>query len=87
MRRGGGIGFVVLIVVVAVVLWLTARAWRAVAPTAAEVASPAEASDVDEARSEAGEAVRSGELPDLSKMRQETGQHADAVGEALKQVP
>ena len=37
MKKGGGIGLVMLIVVMAIVLWLTAENWKKVAPTALDV--------------------------------------------------
>lgn len=40
LRQGGGFGFVVLLVVLAVVLLLASRAMRSVMPTALEVAAP-----------------------------------------------
>jgi len=83
-RRGSGFGFVLLVVVLAVVLLLVARSWRSVAPTAVQVATPAGAVSVDAHGEEAAAAaVRRGALPDLREMRQETGAHAQEVQDAL----
>ncbi len=43
IRQGGGFGIVILLVVMAVILLLASRAWKAVMPTALEVASPSKA--------------------------------------------
>jgi len=84
-KKSSGIGFVMLVVVLAVVLLLAARQWRSVAPTALQVSDPdlsAVADDHGEAG--AGEALRSGQLPDLRDMKQQTGEHADQLQEALE---
>ena len=83
-KRSSGIGFVMLVVVLAVVLLLAARQWKSVAPVALQIDpdQPAIANDHGEAG--AGEALRSGGLPDLQDMRQQTGEHADQLQEALE---
>ena len=84
-RKGSGIGFVVLIVALAIVLLLVAKNWRSVAPHAMQVTDPDLAATVDDrGQTEAGEAVRSGELPDMNDMRRQTDAHAEQVQEALE---
>jgi len=88
MRKfGGGFGLLMLIVVVAIVLLLAARNWQAVAPTAAQVQSPGNARQVDDrGQVEAGEAIRSGQLPNLDEMRERTDAHADRIQNALDEI-
>ena len=83
-KQASGFGFVILVVVLVVVLFLVAKSWRSVAPTAAQIQG-GEAPIVDD-HGEAGaaEAQRSGELPDLNEMRQETDAHAQQVQEAFE---
>ena len=86
MRRiSGGFGVVLLAIVVAVVLLLAARAWNAVAPTAADVrdASAPVPADVRDA---ASSATRDGSLPRLDDVRQRTGAHAEEIANALAQT-
>jgi len=85
---GSVIGLVTLIVAMAVVMLLVARQWSAVAPTALQVAGTDGPPVIVETHGEdaAGEAVRSGTLPDLDDMQQATDAHADAVQDALEQI-
>ena len=84
-RKGSGVGMVMLVVVLAIVLLLVARNWRSVAPTAMQHSdSETQLSVDDHGQSEAGEAIRSGQLPDLNDMRQRTGAHAEQLQEALE---
>ena len=69
----------------AIVLLLVARQWRSVAPVAQQV-SGAPAPLDDRGETGAGEAVRSGELPDLKEMQAETSAHADQLEQALEQT-
>ena len=83
-KRLPGFGLVMLVVVLAVVLVLVARSWRAVAPTAIQVSSPELAGSVhDHGESRAAAELRSGQLPNLGDMRQNTSAHADEVQRAL----
>jgi hypothetical protein len=78
---------VMLVVVLAVVLLLVARNWRAVAPTAMQISDPELGSSVDDrGQAEAGAAVRSGQLPDLNDMRLQTDAHSQDVQEALEAI-
>ena len=86
MRKlSGGFGLVMLVIVVAVVLLLTARAWNAVAPTAADLreASAPVPADV---RGAATSATRDGSLPRLDDVRQRTGAHAEDLANALAET-
>ena len=84
-KKPSGFGFVMLVVVLAVVLLLAARQWRSVAPTALQVSDPDLSAVADDhGETGAGEALRSGQLPDLRDMKQQTGEHADRLQEALE---
>ncbi len=86
-RQGGGFGFVMLLVVLAVVLLIAAKAWKSAAPTALEVATPVgDVTISDHGASEAAGQVRPGGLPGLSDMRRETGTHTQQVEETLQQI-
>jgi len=75
-RRGGSFGLVVLVVVLAVVLLLVARSWRAVAPQAISVSAPRVTDP----------ALGSGDLPDLNETRRRTDTHAAQVQDALAEI-
>lgn len=84
VQGGRGVGILLMVVVAAVVLWLTARAWRTVTPAATQLAHPARRPPLsDHGQTEAAQALRSGELPDLDEMRRRTDGHQDEVQEAL----
>ena len=74
----------ILIIVMAVVLLLTTKAWKAMMPSAMQVldstvASPRSSSGQDEKVEEAG----SLNLPNLEEMGQNTNEHTAEVEEAL----
>lgn len=74
----------VLVVVLVVVLLLVARSWNSVAPTALAVHDQSSPTVVDDrGETEAGESVRSGTLPGLGEMKEETDEHAQQVQETL----
>jgi hypothetical protein len=84
-KTGGGIGFVILIVALLIVLFLTARAWNSILPVAKEVLRPGAPGAVpDHGQSGAGEAIRSGGLPNLKQMDQNTDQHVQQIKDAAK---
>ena len=85
MRKGGGIGFVLLAIVMVVVLLLVARSWKSLGPTAIQVTNGGDSGVVvpDHGDSQAGAAVASGNLPGLNEMQEETDAHAQQVQEAL----
>jgi hypothetical protein len=83
--QGRGFGIVILVVVVAIVLLLTTRAWKAVMPAAAQAVKPGSSTTLpDHGQKQAGEAVRSGGLPDLKQMGKSTDAHRQAVQDASK---
>ena len=85
-KGGGGFGFVMGIVVLVIVLLLAAKAWNTVMPTAAQALTPGGARGTvdDHGQKEAGDAIRSGTLPDLKQMNQSTDQHIHQVEDAAK---
>lgn len=66
-----------LLIVLAVVLFLVARNWRQVAPAAMQVN--------DHGQTEAGEALESGDLPDLDEAKKRTDARAAEIQEILEQ--
>jgi hypothetical protein len=85
--KGRGLGMVMLVVVMAIVLYLVARNWQAVAPTAMQVAKPGGRPIVDaHGEEEAANEVRSRNLPDLKQMDRETDAHAADVKDALQEA-
>jgi hypothetical protein len=90
MRRGAALGFVVLLVALVVTLLLVARSWQSLAPTAIEVSRPG-APDVnvrvnDHGESEAAEALRRGNMPDLKDARKATDARSEEIQRALSEV-
>ena len=84
-KKPSGFGFVMLVIVLAIVMLLVARQWRSVGPTAMQVSDPDYSAVADDhGETGASEALRSGGLPDLKDMRQQTGEHADRLQEALE---
>ncbi len=75
--KGSGFGFVMLVIVLAVVLFLVARSWRQAAPAAMQVS--------DHGETEAAEALESGDLPDLEEARKRTDARAAEIQETLEQ--
>jgi len=84
-KTGGGLGFVILIVALLIVLFLTARAWNSILPVAKEALRPGAPGAVpDHGQSGAGEAIRSGGLPNLKQMDQNTDQHVQQIKDTAK---
>jgi hypothetical protein len=82
-KGGGGLGFVMAIVVLVVVLWLAAKAWNAALPKAAHAVTPGASRQVDDhGQSGAGDAVRSGTLPDMKQMGRTTDEHVQQIQDA-----
>ena len=81
-------GLIMLMVVMAIVMILTARSWRQLAPHAIEVTNPppaeAPASNQDSTRPELIEGA--GYLPNLNEMRRNTAAHTDRVEELADQI-
>jgi hypothetical protein len=89
MRKGGGsFGMIVMVVVMAIVLYLVARAWSNMAPQALTVtnlsASPADL-EADEGGS--GESASPGHLPGIQEMQETTARHEEQVREAMEKTP
>ncbi len=81
---GGGMGFVMAIVVLVIVLLLSAKAWNAVMPTAQQALAPnASRPQVDDhGQKEVGDQIRSGALPNLRQLETNTDQHIQQVKDA-----
>lgn len=87
MRKGGGIGMVMLVIVMAVVLLLVAKSWKSMAPTAAQLPADGPTAPIEtHGEEQAGEALGSGNLPNLNEMRSETGAHAEELRQALAEI-
>ncbi len=77
---------VVLLVVLAIVLLLTARSWKSVTPTLAQLPGAEGSGPIsDHGQTGAAEAVRESGLPDLQQMQQTTSEYSDLVQETLKE--
>lgn len=86
-KMGGGFGLVILVVVMAVILLLAAKAWQSVMPTASQITDPALPAQVsDHGETEAAEELASPGLPNLDEMRENTTSHADQMQEILEQA-
>jgi hypothetical protein len=85
-KGGGGLGFVMAIVVLVIVLLLSTKAWRAVMPVAAQALTPQKGSRQvdDHGQKEVGDMIRSGSLPGLNQMNRNTDQHIQQVDDAAK---
>ena len=84
-KMGGGLGFVILIVALVIVLMLSVRAWNSILPVAKQALTPGAAGGVpDHGQSGAGEAIRSGRLPDLKQMNKNTDQHLQQMKDTAK---
>ncbi|HYV19898.1 MAG TPA: hypothetical protein VFC25_12810 [Verrucomicrobiae bacterium] len=83
---GGGLGFVMAIVVLVIVMLLAGKAWNAVMPTAQQALNPnASKPHVDDhGQKEVGDMVRSGSLPGLKQLGGATDQHIQQVQDAAK---
>lgn len=77
--RGALIGLALLLIVMAVVLYLSAENWKAVAPKVPELVSEEGATQA--AEETLGE--EAGDLPGLGEMKAETDDHAKELEEAL----
>jgi predicted lipid-binding transport protein (Tim44 family) len=85
-RQGSGFGFVVLLVVLVVVLFLASRAFKSTLPAATALAkpSPADQEAQESAASQGGEAIRPSRMPDLKDVKRTTDAHAKQVREAVE---
>lgn len=71
MKRGGGIGLIVLLIALAIVLVLSSRNAKELAPS------------LPEAQREAEELAGPGELPNIGQMEAATSQHSAEIEAAL----
>jgi hypothetical protein len=84
-HSGGGFGYVLAIVVVVILLMMSVRAWKNAAPAAAQALKPgAPATLPDHGQTEAAQAIRSGNLPDMKKMGKNTDDHIQEINQATK---
>ena len=85
-RQGGGFGFVMLLVVVAIVLYLAARNWQSTIPAAVEISKPGAStgSTLDSGSPNSGESVPV--RPSLSEMKSATDAHTADVRGSLDQA-
>ena len=85
LRGGIGFGFVMLLVTLAIVLFLVARSWESMAPTATQLDEP-EALLEKHGQTQPQGVRNVGELPNLDEMRQATDAHAQEVQDALAEI-
>ena len=76
MKKFGALGWIGVLIVMAIVLTLAAKQWKSVAPTAAELSPNATARD--SSGNELG--------PGVAEMRSITDDHAKAVQETMQSV-
>lgn len=77
---------VMLLVVLVVVLMLTAKAWKSIAPASGAIMPDSGTEALHEAEpATAGDAQYS-DLPDLGEMQSNTSEHAEQVQEALQAI-
>jgi hypothetical protein len=85
MKKLGPFGILMALVVLLIVLLLSGRAWKAAMPAAAQALKPGSSQVVpDHGDKAAGDAVRSGKLPDLKTMGKRTDDHIEQVKDASK---
>ena len=73
------------LLVLLIVLFLTERAWKSALPAATQALKPGTTQAVpDHGDKAAGDAVRSGNLPDLKTMGKRTNDHIQQVDDASK---
>jgi hypothetical protein len=84
-KSGGGFGYILTLVVLVILLLLSVRAWKNAAPAAAQALKPGVSTTLpDHGQPEAAQALRSGNLPDMKKMGQNTDQHIQQIKDAGK---
>jgi hypothetical protein len=85
MKRFGPFGILMALAVLLIVLLLSEKAWKAAMPAASQSLKPGASQDVpDHGDKAAGDAVRSGKLPDLKTMDKNTDAHIKQVQDASK---
>ncbi|HEV8120464.1 MAG TPA: hypothetical protein VGQ67_05685 [Candidatus Polarisedimenticolia bacterium] len=86
MKRtgGGGMGYIMALVVLVIVLYLSAKAWGTAMPKAQGALIPGIPVKVDDHGTGAGEALRQGGLPNMQQMGLNTDQHIQQIQDATK---
>jgi hypothetical protein len=86
-KRGFSVGMVALLIVMAVVLLMVAKGWKAVAPAALDTQDVLQSGPLhDHGQNEAADEVRSGGMPRLQETRQEADEHNARVEQALTEI-
>lgn len=80
--RKGPLGTILTLAALVIVLLLAAKAWKAAFPAAAQALKPEGSVVPDHGDKAAGEAVRSGNLPNLKETGKRTDAHIQQVKEA-----
>jgi hypothetical protein len=102
MRKGGGVGFIVVLIAAAIVMILAMKQWLAVAPTAQQIMAIDQANRIvngqgkakAKAKPKPGEhgqgsvedQQKRGVLPDLQDMKDGTDEHAKQIADAAKET-
>lgn len=82
---GGAMGYVMALVVLIIVLYLSAKAWGTAMPKAqGALTVPGIPVKVDDHGTGAGEALRQGGLPNMQQMGLSTDQHIQQIQDAAK---
>jgi hypothetical protein len=84
-KSGGGFGYVLVIVVLVILLMLSVKAWKNAAPAAVQTLKPGTPATLpDHGQTGAAKELRSGNLPNLKKMDQNTDQHVEEINQVTK---
>jgi hypothetical protein len=84
MKRFGPFGILMALAVLLIVLLLSEKAWKAAMPAASQALKPGAPVVDDHGDKAAGDAVRSGKLPDLKAMDQRTQEHLKQIKDTAK---
>jgi len=85
MKKPGGFGMLLTLAVLVILLLLAVKAWQSAMPAAAQALKPGATQGVpDHGDKQTGDAVRSGNLPDLKTTGQRTDAHIQQVQDASK---
>jgi len=85
MKKFGPFGILLALAVLLIVLLLSERAWKAAMPAASQALKSGNSQSVpDHGDKAAGDAIRSGNLPDLKTMGKRTNDHLKQVQDASK---
>ena len=84
-NKSGGFGYILALAVLVILLFLSVRAWKNAAPAAAQALKPgAPATLPDHGQTGAGKEVRSGGLPNMKKMGENTDAHVQEINEVTQ---